>query len=424
MMHKNVRAPLEKARYFAAIATAFMIPISTSGLGITLGILAVLSLLTSRPSDWSVTLRFAAASTPILIFLLMAVGTLWSAQPLGPGGLSHYVKLLLIPLMMATTFTRQEALHMGYAFAVSCLVILVLSFASLVWPSGPWAWFKSPGVPVKDNAVQSTCFALCAFGLGLLAVKLFMDGHRRKFFVVAALALLFFVDIFLIYLSKTGMLIALVLLGLFLLRMAGWRRSTILALPLAIVAVSAALLSSEAQRRIVQITTDVHSLRGDNSKAGPTLSTASRIDFWQKAIELIREAPVLGHGTGSTKLLYQQLEMERPSPYGEAVPDPHNQFLAIAIQVGLLGGALLLTMWISHLRLFAGPDIVQIFGQAIVIQNVLGSMFNSQISQVTQGTLYCLAVGVLGGLALRRFDRHCRTKGAIVPRSSALTRVS
>ncbi|MHC4051385.1 O-antigen ligase family protein [Bradyrhizobium sp. 25ACV] len=315
--------------------------------------------------------------------------------------MSHYVKLLLIPLVMATTFNRQEALHLGYAFVASCLIILILSLASLAWPSGPWSWFKTPGVPVKDNAVQSTCFALCAFGLALLAIKTFAEGQKRRALVAAVLALLFFADIFLIYLSKTGMLISAALLGLLLARIAGWRKSAVLVLPLAVIAVAATMLSSEAQRRIVQITTDVRSLSGGDSKAGPTLSTASRVDFWQKAIGMISEAPLLGHGTGSTKSLYQRLEAETPSPYGEAVPDPHNQFLAIAIQVGLLGGALLLAMWISHFLLFEGSSVFAMLGQAVVFQNVLGSLFNSQLSQVTQGTLYCLAVGLLGGLVAR-----------------------
>jgi O-antigen ligase len=37
-------------------------------------------------------------------------------------------------------------------------------------------------------------------------------------------------------------------------------------------------------------------------------------------------------------------------------------------------------------------------GQAIVLQNVVGSLFNSHLTTVTQGMLYCLAVGVLGSV--------------------------
>lgn len=409
-MNTSRRLSLERARHVAAVATAFMIPISTSGLAIALAALVLLALLTIKPGDWLDTLQSPAASLPIALFALIALSTLWSPQPLGPGGLSHYVKLLLIPLMMATTFDHRQAVHMGYAFTAACLILLLLSFASLAWPSGPWAWFKSPGVPVKDNAVQSTCFALCAFGLGIAAVHWWHLDKRRAVFA-AVLAFLLFTNVFLIYLSKTGMLIAGTLLVLFFVHSTGWRRSLAVAAPLALVVLASILLSSEAQRRIAQISADVRALDSNVPGVEATISTASRIDFWQKAVGLIAEAPVLGHGTGSTRMLYQSLEAQKPSPYGEAVPDPHNQFLAIAIQVGLLGGALLLAMWVCHFAMFLPRDLASIFGQGIVLQNLVGSLFNSQISQVTQGTLYCLGVGLLIGLVRReRKLELCQTE--------------
>lgn len=41
-------------------------------------------------------------------------------------------------------------------------------------------------------------------------------------------------------------------------------------------------------------------------------------------------------------------------------------------------------------------------GLAIVAQNFVGSLFNSHISQVTQGMLYALGVGLLGAVVLHR----------------------
>jgi len=153
-------------------------------------------------------------------------------------------------------------------------------------------------------------------------------------------------------------------------------------------------LSTRAQMRLHQITADI---RADNTSQ-ESISTASRRDFYDKAIGFVKDAPLFGHGTGSTKSLFQSLESARPSPYGEAVPDPHNQFLAIAIQVGLIGGVLLLAMWATHLMTFFGRGVVNVLGQAVVLQNVVGSLFNSHLSTVTEGSLYCLAVGLLAGL--------------------------
>jgi hypothetical protein len=48
--------------------------------------------------------------------------------------------------------------------------------------------------------------------------------------------------------------------------------------------------------------------------------------------------------------------------------------------------------------MFLGRDFARVLGQAVVLQNVLGSLFNSHLSTVTQGMLYCLAVGLLGAV--------------------------
>jgi O-antigen ligase len=385
---------LGNARQVAAVATAFALPLSTSGQEITLAIFVVLALPTLDRARLNATLRSAAGYLPVALFALMLVGVLWSLQPYGAaikwGGL--YMKLLLIPLAMATAFTPQQALQIAVGFLAACLIVLALSWASFLWPTGPWHWFKAPGVPFKDNAVQSGCFALCAFGLAIGAARIWSGGDKRRALAMGILALLFFADIFFIYLSKTGMIMAATLLGLLMIHTRDWRLALAIATPSALIIALALWVSAPAQQRLAEISTDIHA----SDSTQETLSTGARLDFWSKALGFVKQAPLLGHGTGSIKPLYQALEATRPSPYGEATPDPHNQFLHVTLQVGLFGGALLLAMWAAHFFMFLGRDFASILGQAIVLQNVVGSLFNSHLTTVTQGMLYCLAVGVLG----------------------------
>ena len=299
---------------------------------------------------------------------------------------------------MATSFTVREARQIGLGFLTACLILLCLSWASFIWPSGPWSWFSLPGVPVKDNAVQSECFALCAFGLVLAALKLRHEKQFKLMFACVVVALLFFSNLFVIYLSKTGVLVAFSLLGVFIIRLRNWRHG-ILFFAIALgLAVSTAMISSSAQKKLTEIATDIQA----TTPSSETVSTASRRDFWQKASVFILDAPIFGHGTGSIQPLYQQMEATAPSPYGKAVADPHNQFLHTVLQVGLVGGFILVAMWLVHFRLFLARDPVSLLGLAVVIQNVVGSLFNSHISQVTQGMLYCLAVGLIGSLVINQ----------------------
>lgn len=394
---------LEVGRQIAAITTAFMLPLSTSGQAIAVSIFVVLAILTMDGGRFSGTIRQPAAYLPVLLFVLLLLGVFWSILPLNAAikWVGPYAKLLLIPLVMASAFDERTALRIGYAFLAACLILLVLSWASLLWHGGPWFWFKSQGVPVKDNAVQSECFALCAFGLALTAIKLRKDGEHWRAAAVFVLAALFFTDIFMIYLSKTGMLVTLILLVLFAERTGGWRRVPLVVIPALVITAVAMWVSPPAQTRLAEMNVDIGGLNGQKE----TLSTASRLDFWSKAATFVREAPILGHGTGSIRPLYQSMEATRPSPYGEAVADPHNQFLHTVLQVGMIGGILLIAMWLSHFRLFLDDSIVSSLGLAVVLQNILGSLFNSHLSQVTQGMMYCLAVGLLGALILQKRTR-------------------
>ena len=402
MKARHLLPKLLMSRQVAAVTTAFMIPVSTSGQAIALSFFVLFAVLTVERKEWLVTLTTPAAAVPVGLYFLIVIGMLWSPTPFAPGGgVTHYAKLLLIPVAMACAFTPREALQIGYGFVAGCLVILLLSFLSFFILLPPPFRHVMDGVPLKDNAVQSGCFALCAFGLALAGVKIWVEGNRGRAAALIILALMFLADIFMIYISKTGVLMTTALVGLFVVHAEGWKRSLLIATPVALVIAIALWSSGPAQRRLAEIATDIHAVDSDKGSSEATLSTASRLDFWRKAVEFIGEAPLLGHGTGSTKSLYQSLEATRPSPYGEAVPDPHNQFFAIAIQVGLLGGAILLAMWAVHFSMFIGGSFACAVGQAVVLQNFIGSLFNSHLSTVTQGMLYCLAVGLLGGVVQR-----------------------
>jgi TRAP-type C4-dicarboxylate transport system permease small subunit len=58
-------------------------------------------------------------------------------------------------------------------------------------------------------------------------------------------------------------------------------------------------------------------------------------------------------------------------------------------------------MWIAHLMLFRAPGLTAWIGLMIVVQNIVGSLFNSHLFDFTQGWAYMWGVGVFGGMVLR-----------------------
>ena len=59
-------------------------------------------------------------------------------------------------------------------------------------------------------------------------------------------------------------------------------------------------------------------------------------------------------------------------------------------------------MWIAHLMLFRGNGLPQWVGLIVVVQNIVGSAFNSHLFDFDQAWTYILGVGVAGGMVLAK----------------------
>jgi O-antigen ligase len=146
--------------------------------------------------------------------------------------------------------------------------------------------------------------------------------------------------------------------------------------------------------RIEAIQTELQKYEATNART----SSGERVEFWRKSIEFVRQSPVFGHGTGSIHALFEKSAVGRTGAAGVASTNPHNQTLAVAIRLGLVGVAVLWAMWIAHLLLFRGNSFAEWIGLVIVVQNIVGSLFNSHLFDFVQGWVYVVGVGVAGGI--------------------------
>ena len=101
------------------------------------------------------------------------------------------------------------------------------------------------------------------------------------------------------------------------------------------------------------------------------------------------------------RALFTKSAIGQTGAAASATTNPHNQTFAVAIQLGLIGAAVLWAMWIAHLLLFRGPGLVGWIGLVVVVQNIVGSLFNSHLFDFTQGWVYVFGVGVAGGMVLK-----------------------
>src|SRR6266702_917669 len=384
------------------VLAAASLPWSTSAVIAFISLWFIALIPTIEPAGFFRSLRAPSSLAPIALFGLAVVGMLWAdgAWRASLLGLGPVAKLLVLPFLLYR-FERSSRAHwVFWAFLISCSLLLVCSwiiFFVPAWQLNAAHGFDTTGVPVRNAIDQNQEFVLCALGLAAAAVAAFRKAQPLAAVALGVLAAAFLCNVFFVALSRTS-LVYIVPMALLFAAMHFDRRTTLLAA--AAIAVAAMLVwagSPYLRSRVEHIAIEYREYQETNR---PT-STGQRLHYWTQSLGWIRQAPVIGHGTGSAKQLFDKAAEGQPGAWGESIGNPHNQTLYVAIQWGLLGCIVLYAMWFVHYRLFRKPGVVAWIGLAIVLQNVFSSMLNSHLFDFHEGWLYVLGVGVAGGV-LRR----------------------
>jgi O-antigen ligase len=283
------------------------------------------------------------------------------------------------------------------AYLIACTLLLLLSSMFYLAPGTTFLFTRDVAVPVKNAATQSGEFVTCIFGLLYLAIEAF---ERRRWLWMAgllALALGFLANILYVATGRTALVVILVLLALLAFRTLSVK-GVVVVLVGAVAIGSAGWFSSPHLRdRTTQLWTDYEKYEARDERN----SSGERAEFYKKSLGFIREAPLVGHGTGTIPGLFAKAVVGAEGAASSPSSNPHNQTFAVAIQLGLLGALVLWAMWIAHLLLFRAAGLVEWIGLLVVVQNIVGSLFNSHLFDFGQGWVYVFGVGVAGGVALK-----------------------
>jgi O-antigen ligase len=394
------RVGLRRIAEWLAVCVAMSLPWSTSATSILIALWLIALLPTLEAGALRREVATAAGGFPVLLWLLAAVGMLWAdvdwSQRLS--GLGAFHKLLMIPLLLHQFRSSDKGEWVLLGFLASCVALLATSWAFNLWPAIAWRWTTSPGVPVKDYILQSVEFFICAFGAGYLAGGAWRSGRWTLALGLVALSVAFVSNIVFVSLGRTSLATAPVLFAVVGWRHLGLKGAVIGAIATAVLAVLAWNSSAYLRERVITLRQEIQLYE----EIGLDSSAGKRLEWWQKSIRFVKERPILGQGTGSIRSLFVQAQGSAGLADAEVTPNPHNQIFFVALQLGAIGGAILLAMWVAHFRLFRASGTVASIGLLVVVQNIVGSLFNSHLLDFTQGWIYVFGVGVCGGVMLRR----------------------
>ena len=120
-----------------------------------------------------------------------------------------------------------------------------------------------------------------------------------------------------------------------------------------------------------------------------------RIRLLEQSADAFLDAPIMGHGTGAIRAVFEAGAKQGQDQHRIATSNPHSQLLSVAVQLGLVGVLALAAMWWSHIAVFLRPGFVAGLGLVLVVQHIVSCQFNSHIADFTQGWLYVFGVGIL-----------------------------
>lgn len=412
---------------WSALALAAVLPWSTSGTAIMAAILAIAVLGAIECDGFVATLRRPEAYLPVLLVGLFALGMVWASDVGWKDrlhGLSPWAKFLVIPLLLYHFQRSTRGLAVACTFFWSCVALMALSW--LFWLLGIRGGSESIGVPVKNYIDQGQEFSLSVAG------ALWWIAHavrRRRYRMAVLLGLIvaaFVLNMVFVVSSRTALLTIPLLMAAYALSAFPVRRSAAMLAGLAILGSVLWASSPYLRGRVGSVVSEADVYLQNCSSVS---SLGERLEFWRRSVVFIRSAPLIGNGTGTIRHLFAQSARDADMPF-VSMPDPlapnrdlwaqlanfyakleignpHQQALAVGIQLGAVGMILLIVMWLGHLRVFVPPSHgVAWLGFAVVLQNIITSLANSHLIDFTPGWMYVIGVGMAGGTLRNALARH------------------
>ena len=299
-------------------------------------------------------------------------------------------KLLLVPICFALFKETKHKRILKNTFVITCVGYLILSYC------GYFGWItldRDPSGVLENNSTQGIMFAAAGFFIALTLPL------KRQLWVKASLMVLilaFFANILLLSQGRSGYLFVVVcVLGL----VHFYSKKVILSRMLIFGALIIGVLiaNQNSRDRIIQGVSEAIYAFEEQPKV---TSIGIRVVMWSNTLDIITANPILGTGAGSFKSHYERLVDGVSGWRGTITDDPHQQYLHIAAEYGIIG----LLLFISCLLAWYSSDykgemsemkIYRIAAFTFLSGIVVTSFANGHFSTFVEGRFVWVFISVL-----------------------------
>jgi O-antigen ligase len=380
-----------------AVAIGFSIPISTALDNLLVAALLLLWIAGGRYIDkWAALRANPFVLFPCGLFLLYLAGSLYSMGDAGAvvHALDKALVLLLIPVLIALAPAREIRDRALYAFMAAILLTLVLSF--LLWmgtvPEGGEdniiKGVRQDPVVFKKHITHGTLMAFGAFAFAVLARGAARPAAKALLALVAALAA--FNVLFMIR-GRSGQFVLIALVLYLVFSWLRWRGLLAAAAAgMAIVGMVYLAPSSSLHERVTATISEIE----DWQAGKPAQLRNMRLESWSNSLKIVRDHPLVGVGTGGFAAAYaKQVKGTSMMPIGQ----PENQYLLTTVQLGVVGLAALLALFVMQWRLASrlATRTDTDLARGLVVAMAIGCLFNSFLLDHTEALFYAWFSGLL-----------------------------
>ncbi len=278
---------------------------------------------------------------------------------------------------------------LGASFALSVPFVqdlLALSPVKLLRSSAP----LGPENLFRSYATQSMVFAISAFLALWLAARQSGLVRRVALYVLAAG---FLVNIATLTDGRSGYLVVMVLVVWVFAMLRGFKGLVIGGVAALVLGAAAFTFSSSVHNRVMLGVTEI----GNFANAPRETSLGRRMVMYQTTLGMIRENPVFGVGTGGFKQAFSAIAAEKYTGWrAQPAEDPHNQYLFILAENGVIGLAAFLAVLAMLLKYaLKGGSIYGKMAAGCLLAWCATSLFSGHFRTFPEGHLIAFIVGIL-----------------------------
>jgi O-antigen ligase len=358
-------------------------------------VLLILSVLSSRTLRNRLTqaLQSPLCITALIFYVIIIFAATYSIAHSKEawGMVSGWRKIILLPFAYAALHSKESKDLVLKTFLITAIACLGWSFLSFNFPS-TFFYTNLPGIIIKNHATQGMFFGIAILIALVFALQSGASSIFRLFLLI--LIALMLLNIATITIGRSGYVIvttSLLCFSIYKMHRHHFVKQ-LLIFGLVGILTTGFFLSSKTSRDRIYLGINEFTQPKTEGNAG---SMGVRHYWWIHSVNMIKKNPILGIGTGAFEEGLNQEINGLSGPIATKTNDPHNQYLKILVEQGIIGFIALLAIIFSAFTAKSVSQPYRLVGLTVLTGWCITSLANSHFSTFHEGHFIWFWLGAM-----------------------------